>query len=280
MKWNLHRGLAASLLRITIVLYVALLAVGCFLSERFIFQPRPSSYRDTPEFLKLITEDGNKITALYLSNPTAKFTLLVSHGNAEDLGDGRDWYEDLRRAGFSVFAYDYEGYGTSEGKPSEERAYQNEIAAYSYLVTKIKTPSDRVIVFGKSVGSGPAVYLAARRPVAGLILQSPFTSTFRVLTHIPILPFDKFPNYKTIRDVHCPVLIIHGTVDNVISIWHGKELYKLANEPKSNLWVNGANHNDLEEVAGKSYIKTLQAFAASLQSSPAATSALHTDRPQ
>jgi len=82
-----------------ILLYVALLAVGCFLSDRFIFQPRPSSYRDTPEFLKLTTEDGNKITALYLSNPTAKFTLLVSHGNAEDLGDDRDWYDDLRRAG-------------------------------------------------------------------------------------------------------------------------------------------------------------------------------------
>ena len=270
MKWNLLRGLAASLLRITILLYLALLAVGCFLSDRFIFQPRPSSYRDTPEFLKLTTEDGNKITALYLANPIAKFTLLISHGNAEDLGDDRNWYEDLRIAGFSVLAYDYEGYGTSEGKPSEARAYQDEITAYSYMVTELKTPSDRVIVFGKSVGSGPAVYIAARKPVAGLILQSPFTSTFRVLTHIPILPFDKFPNYKTIRDVHCPVLIIHGTVDSVIGIWHGKELYKLANEPKSNLWVNGANHNDLEEVAGKSYIKTLQAFAASLKSGAAA----------
>ena len=100
MKWRLLRGVAASLLRIAFLLYVALLAVGIFLSDRYIFLPRPSSYKDTPEFLKLTTEDGKKIIALYLFNPTAKFTLLVSHGNAEDLGDGRDWYEDLRRAGF------------------------------------------------------------------------------------------------------------------------------------------------------------------------------------
>jgi fermentation-respiration switch protein FrsA (DUF1100 family) len=85
-----------------------------------------------------------------------------------------------------------------------------------------------------------------------------------VLTHVSILPFDKFPNYKNIHRVHCPVLIIHGTVDRVINIWHDKELYALANEPKSCLWVNGADHNDLEEVSGTRYTKTLQEFAESL----------------
>jgi len=177
--------------------------------------------------------------------------------------------------GFSVFAYDYEGYGTSEGKPSEKRTYQDEIAAYSYLVSKIKTPSDRVIVFGKSVEADQPLY-CGKKTGGGIDSTKPFHLDISRLTRIPILPFDKFPNYKTIHDVHCPVLIIHGTVDSVIAIWHGKELYELANEPKSNLWVNGANHNDLEKVAGKSYIKTLQAFAASLQSGPPSASALDT----
>ena len=257
-----------SILRIALLLYVSLLAIGCFLSDRIIFQPRPSSYRDGPEFLKLTAEDGNTITALYLQNRSAKFTLLLSHGNAEDLGNDRDWHEELRTAGFSVFAYDYEGYGTSEGKPSETHAYQDEMAAYSYLVKTLKTPPDRIIAFGKSVGTGPATYIAAKEPVAGLILQSPFTSTFRVMTHFAILPFDKFPNYKIIRNVRCPVLIIHGTVDTVIPFWHGEELYEFANEPKGYLWVEGANHNDLEAVAGDRYIKALQTFATSLQGSP------------
>jgi fermentation-respiration switch protein FrsA (DUF1100 family) len=265
---NLLRRLFFSIVRIALLLYVSLLAIGCFLSDRIIFQPRPSSYRDGPEFLKLKAEDGNTITAVYVHNPTAKFTILLSHGNAEDLGDDRDWHEQLREAGFSVFAYDYEGYGTSEGTPTEGRAYQDEMAAYSYLVATLKTPPDRIIAFGKSVGTGPATYIAAREPVAGLILQSPFTSTFRVMTHFAILPVDRFPNYKIIRTVHCPVLIIHGTVDSVIPFWHGKELYELANEPKSYLWVDGANHNDLEVVAGDRYIKALQAFATSLQDSP------------
>ena len=256
-----------SILRIAVLLYVSLLAIGCFLSDRVIFRPRPSSYQDGPEFLKLTAEDGNKITALYLPNRSAKFTLLLSHGNAEDLGNDRDWHEELRTAGFSVFAYDYEGYGTSEGKPSETRAYQDEMAAYSYLVEVLKTPPNRIIAFGKSVGTGPATDIAAKESVAGLILQSPFTSTYRVMTHFAILPFDKFPNYKIIRNVRCPVLIIHGTVDTVIPFWHGKELYELANEPKSYLWVDGANHNDLEAVAGDRYIKALQTFATSLQDS-------------
>jgi fermentation-respiration switch protein FrsA (DUF1100 family) len=256
--------LLASLARIAFLLYLSLVVIGCFLSDRLIFQPHPSSYRDTSELLKLTTENGNRITAIYLSNPGAKFTLLISHGNAEDLGDDREWYEQLRSAGFNVIAYDYEGYGTSEGAPSEKHAYQDEMAVYSYLLTTAKTPADRVILLGRSVGSGPAVYLAAQRRVAGLILQSPFTSAFRVLTRVPILPFDRFPNYKDIGSVHCPVLIIHGTNDSVIGIWHAKELYELANEPKSYLWVRGADHNDLEDVAGKTYLEKIQTFAASI----------------
>lgn len=264
------RELSFSLFRILVLLYAGLLAFGYFLSDRYIFLPRPSSYKDSAEFLKLTAEDGNKITALYLPNPSAKFTLLISHGNSEDLGDDRDWHEDLRNAGFNVFAYDYEGYGTSEGRPNETRTYQDESAAYSYLVAVLKTPPDRIIIFGKSVGSGPAVHIAARESVAGLIVQSGFTSAFRVMTRVSIVPFDKFPNYKDIRNVHCPVLIMHGTVDSVINFRHGKELFELANEPKKHLWVDGANHNDLEDVAGENYIKTIQAFAASLNGGQAA----------
>ena len=269
--WNLCRGFAVFLLSMTVAVYVTLLAFGVLLSDRVIFRPRASSYKDTRELLKLTTENGNRITARYLSNSLAKFTLLISHGNAEDLGDDRDWCENLRRAGFNVFAYDYEGYGTSEGEPSEKRAYQDERAAYHYLVTNLKTPPDRVIILGKSVGSGPAVYIATREPVAGLVLQSSFTSAFRVLTRISILPFDKFPNYKNIRHVHCPVLILHGTADSVIRIWHSKELYELANEPKSYFWVNGANHNNLEAVDGQGYISALRSFADSLQTATGAT---------
>ena len=252
------------MLLLPFVLYAALFLYALFLSDGAIFLPHQAYYKDTPEILKLTTANGNRISAIYLAEPSARFTLLVSHGNAEDLSDVHYWLEDLRKAGFNVLAYDYQGYGTSEGKPSEKNAYQDEEAAYDYLVASMKIPPDRIIIFGRSVGTGPAVHLAARKPAAGLILQSPFLSAFRVVIPIPILPFDKFPNYKDIRRVHCPVLIMHGTADKIIGFWHGAKLYDLANSPKQSFWVEQAGHNNFEQIAGDRYIKTIQNFGLSL----------------
>lgn len=252
------------MLYIPIVLYLSLAIYALFFSDGAIFLPHPSSYRDAPDIRKIKSANGNTISALYLPNPSAAFTLLVSHGNAEDLGDDREWLEDLRRAGFSVLAYDYQGYGTSQGKPTERTAYEDELAAYQYLTRDLQTSPDHIIIYGRSVGSGPAVHLAARKPAAALILQSPFLSAFRVLTRVPLLPFDKFPNYKEIARVHCPVLIIHGSDDSVIPLWHGQRLFDAANQPKQIMVVPGADHNDLNYVAGASYFQTLQAFRTSL----------------
>jgi fermentation-respiration switch protein FrsA (DUF1100 family) len=245
------------------LIYVALLAGAYFFSDSLIFQPQAPSYGHSPDIITLST-GSKKISALYLPNPRATFTLLVSHGNAEDLGDIRDWLESLRRAGFSVFAYDYEGYGTSEGRPSESAAYQDESAAYDYLAIDIGVPPDRIIILGRSVGSGPAVYIAARRPAAGLVLQSPFVSAFRVLTRVPVLPFDKFPNYKRIAHVHCPVLIVHGAKDSIIGPWHGRKLFDLANKPKNFVLLEGVNHNDVDMLARDVYNRALASFATSL----------------
>jgi fermentation-respiration switch protein FrsA (DUF1100 family) len=254
--------------------YLALLLFAFFLSDSMIFLPHPSSYRDSPDVIKITTAGGKKISALYLPNPAAKFTLLVSHGNAEDLGDDRYWLEDLRHAGFSVLAFDYEGYGTSEGKPSEKALYEDEAAAYEYLAVTLKTPPDRIIIFGRSVGTGPATYIAARRPSAGLILQSPFVSAFRVLTRVPLLPFDKFPNYKNIRHVHAPVLIIHSRGDSVIAFWHGEKMFELANQPKQAFWAENADHNEMDMAAG--YLESLQKFAGTLdKAQPAQLPSVH-----
>ncbi len=253
------------MLYLPVVLYLSLALYLWFFSDPQIFLPQPSSYKDGPEILKLASSNGNLISALYLPDPSAKYTLLVSHGNAEDLGDDRYWLAELRRAGFSVFAFDYQGYGTSQGKPTEKGSYDDETAAYDYLTANLKVPPERIIILGRSVGSGPAVYLAMQKPAAALILQSPFVSAFRVFTRIPIFPFDKFPNYKRIGRVRCPVLIIHGTRDSVVDIWHGQKLFDLANQPKRFVAVPGADHNDLDLVAGPTYPKAIESFAASLE---------------
>ncbi|MCI0347900.1 MAG: alpha/beta hydrolase [Acidobacteriales bacterium] len=245
--------------------YLVLVAVAVFLADRMIFQPQSSSYRDTPDLLKLTTSDGTRITAIYLPNPNATYTLLFSHGNAEDIGDNFSFFIQLRAAGFAVFSYDYHGYGTSEGTPSEKAIYADIDAAYEYLTGTLKVPPDRIISFGRSVGASAAIDLAARKPLGGLIVQSGFTTAFRVLTHVALVPFDKFHNLDKIRNVRCPILFMHGRNDEVIPFRHGLKLYERANAPKTSLWVEGAHHNDFELVAGKRYFAALKEFAATLE---------------
>lgn len=232
-----------------------------FVSDRMIFLAQPSSYQDTPEILKLTTRDRIQISAVYRPNPTSTYTLLYTHGNAEDLGDIQSVLQYLQDSGFSVFAFDYRGYGTSQGTPSERNAYRDIDTAYNYLTQQLGVPPQRIIAFGRSVGGGVAVDLAARKPLAGLIIESAFTSAFRVIVPIPILPFDKFRNIAKIKKVSCPVLVMHGKADEVIPFHHGQQLFNAASEPKQYLWVDGAGHNDFMWVAGDRYRTALQEFA-------------------
>lgn len=231
-----------------------------FRADSLIFLPQPASYQDHAGILKLPVQEGQRISAIYLPNPKASYTLLYIHGNAEDLGDVQPLLDRFQRWGFSVFAYDYRGYGTSEGTPGEQNAYQDAEAAYQYLTQQLKIPSNKILVYGRSVGGGSAVDLASRHPVGGLILESTFTSAFRVVVPFPLLPFDKFPSREKLRRVHSPVLVMHGQADRTIPIAHGKALYEAASEPKQALWIDGAGHDDVSEVAGDRLRTALQGF--------------------
>ncbi len=247
--------------RTLLFVYGFLILYAMFWSDHIIFQPQPSSYDDSAEIIKLTTSDGVKISAMHIANTNAYFTILYSHGNAEDIGDMKLALEEMREMGFAFFAYDYHGYGTSGGKPSEANVYRDVDAAYDYLTKTLKVPPERIIAMGRSVGNGAAVDLAARKPVAGLICESPFVTAFRVLTVVPIVPYDKFRNNRKIGKVHCPVLVMHGRADRVIPFWHGQKLFELANEPKRCLWVERADHDNVMWVAGKAYPEALREFA-------------------
>lgn len=237
-----------------------------FDADRLIFLPPPASYADTPNILKLKTANGDRISAIYLPNSTATHTLLYAHGNAEDLGQILPVLQQLREIGFAVFSYDYRGYGTSIGKPSERHAYEDINAAYQYLNQHLNIPATQIIAYGRSVGGGSAIDLASRQPLGGLVVESSFVTAFRVITRIPIFPFDKFANISKIDRVNCPVLVMHGTADEVIPFWHGQQLFEAVQSQKQALWVEGAGHNDLSEVAGDRYVQALQKFSASLRS--------------
>jgi fermentation-respiration switch protein FrsA (DUF1100 family) len=256
-------------------LYAVLIGLA-LVSDRLIFQPQPASYADQEQsqFLHQLNPPGQlvkirsgdqQITGLSLPNPQAKYTLLFSHGNAEDIGDDLIFFRMYRDARFAVFAYDYRGYGTSTGRPSEQGVYEDATAAYNFVTQQLHVPPATIISMGRSVGCAPAIHIAATQKVAGLIAEAPFMSAFRVLTRVPLLPWDKFNNLSEIKKVGAPVLIIHGRNDQVVPFWHGERVFQNANAPKQFVAVEGAGHNDVLFVAGKKYFGSLQQFAASLQ---------------
>jgi abhydrolase domain-containing protein 17 len=255
--------LAKSIGFIFIVVFIIYFGISLFvhfISEKIIFQPQFSSYRDTEQIIKLSSANGVQISAIYLHNPEARYTILFSHGNAEDIGSALPTLKKLHGLGFSVFAYDYQGYGTSSGSPSEENAYKDVNAAYNYLIEELNVSANRIIAYGRSLGGAVAIDLAQKRPLAGLIIESSFTTAYRVVTQIPLFPFDKFKSISKIKQVHCPVLIIHGKRDEVIPFSHGEKLFLEANEPKASYWVEAAGHNNLIQVAEKDYEEALLNF--------------------
>jgi abhydrolase domain-containing protein 17 len=254
------------ILRLPLIAYGTIALYAYFFGDRQLFQPQPATYRDTSDILKLAAPNGETISTLYLTHPAAQYTLLYSHGNAQDLGDIRPILRELRTLKFNILAYDYRGYGTSQGKPSETNAYQDIQTAYAFLTEQRQIKGDRIILLGQSIGSGPSVYLATQKPIAGLIIQSGFVSAFRIVVPFPLLPFDKFPNRDHLAQVHAPVLIVHGTQDQLIPFWHAQELYKAAAQPKTLLSIQGAGHNDVNEVGGAQYLRAIQTFVQSLSS--------------
>lgn len=252
------------LLVFLLTLYVGFGLLMWLIADRVLFQPPPANYRrEDAQFFT--AADGTRIAYVHLVNPTARYTVLFTHGNAEDLGSNSEFFRMLTQQGLAVFSWDYRGYGASEGRATEANVYADAEAAYAHLTEKLGVPPDRIIVHGRSLGGAPALHIAATKPVAGLVLESPFTTAFRVLTRVPLYPFDRFRNVDRIHNVKCPSLVIHGDQDRIIPFAHGQEVHRRLPEPKRALWVKGADHNDLLYVAGDTYTAALRDFAAWLQ---------------
>jgi fermentation-respiration switch protein FrsA (DUF1100 family) len=236
-----------------------------------IFPAPPSTYTDAPNQPKLPSPDGNTITAVFLPNPAASHVLLFCHGNKMDLGKADQRLQLFRAHGWAVFAFDYPGYGTSTGTPSEAGCHAALAAAYAYL-TKLKgVPPEKIVLYGLSLGSGPAIDLAVREPVGGLILEGAFLSAFRVVTHWKILPWDRFENFKKINRVRTPLLSIHAREDQTVPFSHGQRLYAAHPGPKQHLWVADAHHNNILEANPAAYWDAVERYRLTLVSSASLT---------
>ncbi|XP_059293346.1 uncharacterized protein LOC132046661 isoform X1 [Lycium ferocissimum] len=245
------------------------------------FPPNPPSYtvvadegkysipevarRDGVDFFKLRTRRGNEIVAVHVKHPKASATMLYSHGNAADLGQMFELFVELSlRLRVNLIGYDYSGYGQSSGKPSECNTYADIDAVYKCLKEQYGVNDEQLILYGQSVGSGPTVDLASRVPnLRGVVLHSPILSGVRVLYPVKrTYWFDIYKNIDKISAVNCPVLVIHGTTDEVVDCSHGKQLWELCKEKYEPLWINGGGHCNLELYP--EYIKHLKKFVIGL----------------
>ncbi|XP_078438977.1 uncharacterized protein LOC144709323 [Wolffia australiana] len=209
----------------------------------------------------LETRAGNKIVATFWRHPLARLTLLYSHGNAADLGQMIELFIELRsHLRVNIMSYDYSGYGGSSGKPSEFNTYYDIEAVYECLKKEHEINQEDLILYGQSVGSGPTLHLAARlHRLKAVVLHSAILSGIRVLYPVKLtFWFDIFKNIDKIRQVRCPVLVIHGTADEIVDLSHGKRLWELSKQKYEPLWVKGGGHCNLE--AFPEYIKHLRRF--------------------
>jgi len=201
--------------------------------------------------------------------------IIFSHGNAEDLGCVEGWLTELSLIlDADIVGYDYPGYGLSKGKddslisPSEKGVYEAADAVYDYITTKRDPPipPNKIILFGRSLGTGPTVDLASRQPqIKGVILQSPLLSAVRVVMRtLFTLPIDVFANVDKIHKVKAPVLIIHGEADEVISVTHGKTLSGMIKNSYPPFFIPRAGHNDIEISFFHPFTDKLKEFIAFL----------------
>ncbi|OII72219.1 uncharacterized protein cubi_01552 [Cryptosporidium ubiquitum] len=196
----------------------------------------------------------NSIDMFYYKNPAAKLTIIYSHSNATDIGYLFGHLFDFsHKAQVNIISYEYNGYGQSKQKTSEESLYDNIKTIVNYSVNNLKLPASSLILYGQSIGSAPTVHFASTYNsinIGGIIIHSGIKSAVSVIcnnTNSKSLPwYDAFKNLEKIQKVKCPVFVIHGTADTIIPFNHGEMLYKLSPNKYTPWYVNGANHCNIE----------------------------------
>uniref|UniRef100_UPI00398F3C0A alpha/beta hydrolase domain-containing protein 17C isoform X1 n=1 Tax=Pristiophorus japonicus TaxID=55135 RepID=UPI00398F3C0A len=245
-----------------VAVVAAATAAGCLhLTERADWQYTQREL-DSLEVFFARTARGSRLGCMFVRcAPDSRYTLLFSHGNAVDLGQMCSFYIGLgSRINCNVFSYDYSGYGASDGKPSEKNLYADIEAAWTALRTRYGVSPENIILYGQSIGTVPTVDLASRYECAAVILHSPLMSGLRVAfpDTRKTYCFDAFPSIDKITKVTSPVLVIHGTEDEVIDFSHGLAMYEQCPRAVEPLWVEGAGHNDIELYA--QYLERLKHF--------------------
>ena len=233
-----------------LALAALLLLTGCTMwLDRFIFFPdrRVGPAPAGVEERWIATPDGLRLHAWYVPPSDRGPVLLWSHGNAGNIDSRRALLPALAARGLGVLAYDYRGYGRSEGSPGEPGVYLDGAAAFDDLVTRGTDPAT-IVCFGESLGGAVSIEVATRRACRAVIVVSTFTRLADVARRhygpLGSLARDRFDSLARLPRVSAPVLIAHGDQDEIVPFELGERLFATASEPKRFFRIAGAGHND------------------------------------
>ncbi|MCB8753294.1 alpha/beta fold hydrolase [Planktothrix agardhii 1806] len=203
------------------------------------------------------------------TNPNQK-VIIDLHGNRNTIEGNIGYAEQFHEMGLSVLLVEYRGYGRSTNRfPSEKTVYQDVEAAWNYLVNERQINPHNIYVFGHSLGGAIAINLALKHTeIAGLIIESSFTNIREMIDYkkkywmfpINLILTQKFDSLAKISALKMPILLTHGTEDELIPKTMSEDLFNAAIEPKQLLIVAGAGHNNVRQVGGKEYWETVQQF--------------------
>ncbi|MEO1628490.1 MAG: alpha/beta hydrolase [Bacteroidota bacterium] len=236
--------------------------------DRFIFFPviLPDDYAfsefEEVEELYLQAADGVRLHALHFQLEASKGTVLYFHGNSRAVDDWGGVAEDFRALGYEVLMPDYRGFGKSQGKRSEKTLRRDALAWYDCL--RGAEEAERIILYGRSLGSGVACQLATKVDCRLLVLETPYTSIGAMARlRFPLVPSGyllkfRFQNYRNIRKIKCPVHIFHGTEDELIPYHMAVRLADILGREEVLTTVVGGTHNNLADYP--LYHRTLAAL--------------------
>ena len=216
------------------------------------------------------TGDGLRLHGWFISTrrQPAAATVIFFHGNGGNINNLGWLGEALAARGFNVLLFDYRGYGRSEGAVSGEQGiYRDADAACDYVLKERGVRSERLVLYGQSLGTTAAVDVASRRSVGAIILESGLSSASDMAASMfPWVPRrlhafgqNRFESARKLMNVHCPVLVTHGDPDPTIPTEQGRKLYEAANEPKKLVIVEGAGHG-VSSSAGNRYFDMVAEF--------------------
>ncbi len=259
------------------VAYALVVLLAWVFQERLAF-PAPRASVPDPRAVGLdrgqrieLTVDGHTRLAGWFVPPAAPPAgarapgLLWFYGNGENIAAIAPVLRDLAPPHAALLVLDYPGYGGSAGRATEAGLYATAEAAYTALAQRADVDPARLYVYGRSMGSAAAVRLAVRHPVAGLVLDSPFTNAWEMSrARYAILPRFilrlSLDNLRGIRAVHCPVLVFHGTADRVAPPEMGRRIAAAAPAGAELVLIEGAGHNDTYAMGGRAYRDKLWRF--------------------